>query len=152
MLNQAKLTVNDGTESSHLSQRHLFHCWLHCLGQLIYGELTNSSLTMDSRQQHCLHHHAQRRLELWFRIIHKSKNKVVNKFFILIIKVPSNMFVIFDCLFVFLNCSLFESSFSQVNKFEVMTCLTQPYGGELNELLYPKQPLSMDLCCSFSIQ
>lgn len=37
MLNRAELTVKDGTESSHLSQLHLFHCWLRCLGQLIYG-------------------------------------------------------------------------------------------------------------------
>lgn len=35
MLSRAALTVNDGTESSHLSQLHLPHCWLHCLGQLI---------------------------------------------------------------------------------------------------------------------
>lgn len=49
MLNRAELTVKDGTESSHLSQLHLFHCWLHCLGQLIYGSLTNSSLTMEQQ-------------------------------------------------------------------------------------------------------
>ncbi len=49
MLNQAELTVKDGAESSHLSQLHLFHCWLDCLGQLIYGSLTNSSLTMEQQ-------------------------------------------------------------------------------------------------------
>lgn len=35
MLNQAALRENDGGERSHLSQLHLFHCWLQCLGQLI---------------------------------------------------------------------------------------------------------------------
>lgn len=37
VLNRAELTMNDGTESLHLSQLHLFHCWLHNVGQLIYG-------------------------------------------------------------------------------------------------------------------
>lgn len=37
VLNRAELTMNDGTERLHLSQLHLFHCWLHSVGQLIYG-------------------------------------------------------------------------------------------------------------------
>lgn len=37
ILNGAKRTMNDGTERSHLSQLHLFRCWLHSVGQLIYG-------------------------------------------------------------------------------------------------------------------
>lgn len=49
MFNRTELTVKDGTVSSHLSQLHLFHCWLQCLGQLIYGSLTNSSLTMEQQ-------------------------------------------------------------------------------------------------------